>query len=349
MRGTALVAALLVMATVPGAIAAPAEEAGPSVLVTLTKLEKGGLPRIVTAYGRAEPDPSARHMVTAPAAAVVGAISVRAGQKVAAGSPLVLLEPSPATAAAFKQAQSAVGVAADLTRRTRALVAQHLATAQQLAAAAKTEADARAALAALEAEGAGGAQILRAPFPAIVIAVSTSAGAVVAQGAGLVELARPNAVVLRAGVVPGEAGAVRPGDPVAITPLGGGEDGDGRVVLRGAVVDPQTGLVPVVIAPPQGMLLPGESAQARIVAGEWHGYVVPHSAVLLDDNGAPYVVQAVHGVARRVPVHILGSDGPRDVVDGGLDPSAPLVLAGNYQLDDGMRIRLAPKDGKPGR
>jgi hypothetical protein len=43
-------------------------------------------------------------------------------------------------------------------------------------------------------------------------------------------------------------------------------------------------------------------------------------------------------IAKRVPVRILGATGDQDVVDGTLDASAPVVLAGNYQLKDGMKM-----------
>jgi hypothetical protein len=72
---------------------------------------------------------------------------------------------------------------------------------------------------------------------------------------------------------------------------------------------------------------------------------VPHQAILVDDQGAPYVVQAVDGGARQVPVQIVLSDGARDVIAGSLDPAAPLVLAGNYQLTNGMAIRDANAQG----
>jgi hypothetical protein len=40
-------------------------------------------------------------------------------------------------------------------------------------------------------------------------------------------------------------------------------------------------------------------------------------------------------------VTILLSAGARDVITGALDPEAALVLAGNYQLKDGMQVRIA--------
>jgi membrane fusion protein, multidrug efflux system len=351
--GSALlvVAALLVAATSVGHAAA--QDGGPSVLVRVAPLRRGSLPRFVTVYGQMEADPTARRTITAPTAAVVDSVDVRPGQSVAAGAPLLRLAPSPATAAAYAQALAALRVAEDLVGRTRALLGQHFATAQELAAAEKSRSDARATLAALDAEGAGGPQLLRAPFAGVVSAILTSPGAIVAEAAVLAELSRSGGVVLLAGAVPAAAAAIRPGDLAIITPLGGDAEipggGTGTVLLRGAVVDPQTGLVPVIITPPDGPFLAGEMAEARIVTGHIRGYLVPHAAILVNDEGAPYVVQAKNRVAHIVPVHILGSGPDMDVVAGPLDPSAALVLDGNYQLEDGMRVRLSGPTSAAGR
>ena len=59
----------------------------------------------------------------------------------------------------------------------------------------------------------------------------------------------------------------------------------------------------------------------------------------------PYVVQAVNMIARKVAVRVLGADEGADVIDGQLDIAAPVVLAGNHQLDDGMKVRLADPKG----
>lgn len=346
-RRLAILAAALLAAAAPQTIAAARGETKPSVLVQLTKLRKGSLPRIVTAYGRVAIDPAARHSIVAPVAAAVAEIHVRPGQEVAKGAALIRLQPSAATAAAYSQAVSAVRVASELVKRTRTLRGQHLATGQQLADAEKSQSDARAALAALKAEGAGGPQTLKAPFRAIVTAVPASPGALVAQGARLIDLARPEGLVLRVGVEPGRATAIQPGDAARVTPLGARDAVAGEVLLRSQVVDPATGLVPVEITLPPGSFLMGETAEADIVTGKAHGFVVPHQAILVGDSGAPYVVQAVNMVARKVPVEIVASRGNQDVVAGALDPAAPLVLAGNHQLADGMRVRTAhAEDGR---
>ncbi len=326
-----------------GATAVLAGAAPPSVAVQTTMLRKGSLPRIVTAYGIIGTGPAARQTIQAPIAAIIDRVHVKPGEQVAAQAPLLRLGPSPATAAAYAQAIAALRAAGEAAARTEALLAQHLATRQQLATAERSAADARAALAALRTEGAGGPQVLRAPFAAIVTTVSASPGAIVAPGAPLLELARPTELVLHAGAVPDEAIKIGTGDAANIMPLGERRSAAGRVVLVGSVVDARTGLVPVDVSLPAGRFFAGEMAEAEIVVGEARGYVVPHEAILVNDRGAPYVVQAIAGQAKRVLVHLVLSAGATDVISGPLNPNAPLVLAGNYQLTDGMKLRLDPR------
>jgi membrane fusion protein, multidrug efflux system len=315
--------------------------ANATVLVEQTALRKGSLPQALTAYGTVQADASARNMLMAPAAARVGAVYVRLGQEVAKGAPLLELVPTPPTASLYAQAVSALKVASDALRRTQQLLAEHLATRQQLADAEKSESDARAALAALKNEGAGGPTTLRTPFHAIVTALPIATNALVTEGTSLIDLAPPGNLVLLVGVVPAQAADIHVGDAVEVTPVGSAERHPGRVTMRGSIVDAATGLVPVQISLPHGTFFPGETAQAAITTGEVHGYVVPHPAILVDDSGDTYVVQTEKMVAKIVHVRVLGMHGDQDVIEGPLDPGAPVVLAGNHQLQDGMKVRLS--------
>lgn len=313
----------------------------PSVLVQLTSLHKGSLPRIVTAYGRVQGGASAKLTIMAPLPATVLGVDVRPGQTVGKDFPLIRLMPSPPTLASFSQTESALRVATDLVGRTRTMVAQHLATAQQLADAEKAKSDARATLDALKMQGADGPKSLRAPFQAIVTSVSTAPGSIVAEGSALIELAQPRGLLLQVGVVPREASAITDGDRATVTPIGGGAPLQGTVSLRGAVVQAGDGLVPVDITVPVDGLFVGEMAQAAITVGEVTGYAVPHEALLVNDQGQSYVVQSVNMTAKKVVVEVLGTNGDTDVIAGQLDPAAPIVLSGNHQLDDGMKMRVA--------
>ncbi len=335
----AVLAGFALAASAGSAMAAP-----PSVLVTETALTAGSLPMTVTAFGRVRA-PSVRvRTLTAPVAAMVAMVAVRPGQKVAAGAPLLRLAPDPQSSAAFAQAQAAVTAADSLVRHTERLAARFLATHQQVVEAERRQADAGAALHALVRQGAGGPRPVRAPVAGIVTALAVEPGAHVTAGSRLLTLAPGAGLVLGVGLVPHMARAVKRGDFVRIRPTGGGGSVSGRVVFRGALVDGD-GLVPVDIAVPAGALLPGQMAKAAIVTGMARGYVVPHAALLIGDDGHPYVVQAVAGVAKRVMVSVLASRDGRDVIAGDLDPAAPLVLSGNHQLGDGMRVRLAPASG----
>jgi RND family efflux transporter MFP subunit len=325
----------------PLARADDAPDSNSSVLVTLTRLQEGSLPHIVIGYGTVEPSAAGHKTIMAPVAAVVAEIDVRLGEEVPAGASLIRLAPSPATAASYTQAKSALSVAERLVASTRKLVAGHLATVQQLADAEKSESDARSTLQALDAVGASGSHIIRAPFRAIVTTLSTTPGAIVAEGTALLDLAAPQSLVLNVGVVPAQAAAIHANDTVAVRLIGGAQPVSAKVLVCGAVAEADTGLVPVEISLPPGGFLPGEMAQAAITTGAQSGYVVPHEAILVNDRGEPYVVQAVNGVAHKVPVQVLVADGAQDVISGKLDARAPLVLSGNYQLDDGMKVRLA--------
>ena len=339
MRTISVIGLGLLISGVGLAPAAAADQ--PSVLVTTTKVQIGSLPHTVSAYGIVQADPSARQAVMAPVSATVAKVSVRLGEEVTKGAPLIELIPNPQPRADYAKASSALRAADELVRHTRELLSLYLATRQQLVDAEKAQSDARAALVALKAQGADGPKTLIAPFHATVTKIEASTGTLVAEGSPLLELAPPNSLVLRVGVVPSQAAAIKPGDKATITPVGLDQHLDATVLLRGAVVDPADGLVPVEISLPANTLFPGQSAEAAIITRQIDGFVVPHEAILINNSGQPYVVQIVGGVAKLIPVRVLAADGARNVIAGAINPNAPLVLSGAYQLQNGMNVRLS--------
>jgi membrane fusion protein (multidrug efflux system) len=326
-------------------LASAADSAAPtvaaSVWVQTATLKQGSLPRTVVAYGVVQANPAAHNSLMAPLASTVAEVYVRVGQTVAKGEPLVELAPTPQTSAAYAAALSTARVAGDALTRTRQLRAESLATEPQVAAAEKANSDAHEALVALRTQGAAGPSMMRAPAAAVVTALTANTRAIVAEGAPLLELAQANGLVLVVGVVAEQAATIKVGDAAQVTAVGGAPTVSARVSMRGAAVDPINGLVPIEIALPASGLLSGESAQASITTGSVHGYVVPHEAVLVQDTGDTYVVQDVKGAAKTVPIKVLLPAGENDVIDGPLDATAPLILAGAYQLQDGMKVRYS--------
>ena len=330
--------------------AASTNAAPPSVLVTTIPLREGSLARTVTAYGAIQSSPSSVESMTAHANDTVKAVYIHPGDRVPAGAPLVALTPGALTIAAYKQAQSAMRNARMLVVRTRKLLAQHLATVQDLANAEKADADAQATLDALKTQGGDGRVTLHAPFAAVVTRLFVSSGASLAPGAPILELAGVEGLVLRVGVIPSDARRIRLGDPAQIVSLKAEPMQPGTVSRIAAATDPASGLIPVDITPSADHLFPGESAQAVITVGYARGYVVPHAAILMDDQGNPYVVQAAGAKARKVNVQIEATHGDEVAVRGsGLDARQALVLSGNYQLDDGMALRFADAGKGPAK
>jgi membrane fusion protein (multidrug efflux system) len=326
------------------ALADEPDEADAVALVTLADVAKGSLPVTVTAYGQVQPGDTAQQSLGAELSVRVSNVMVKAGEQVPAGTPLLTVVPSPESSAAYKQAKLALRLANEIVERDRSTAKLHLLTESELARAEKDLEAAKSDLEVLEEEGAAGPNTLKAPFEAIVMKVDSGPGSVVAQGAPLVELAKPDGLVLEVGVVAAQAASIVSGDEVTIAPLSGAEAMSGKVLAREVVVDSTTGLVPVQISFPLGKLLAGEMARAVITTGSADGYVVPHEAILVDDDGSNFLWQAVDMEAKKVKVHVVVAGGDKDVVSGKINAKAQIVLSGNKQLDDGTKMRVADND-----
>ena len=348
MKKPSLIALIAVCAAVLGPRPALADGGSAvRVAVNLIPLQKGSLPTSVTTYGRVVPSQKGREILSAPVATRLSGIDVRDGQMVNKGAPLLTLVPSPGTRSTYRQAALALRVARQLLARSRQLAAAHLETAAQLARDEKSEADAETTLQMLREEGANGPNTLTAPFDAVVLHIDAGSGSYVAQGTPVIELARPTELVFKTGVVPAQAAQIKIGNQATITPFSGSGTFHGKVVLRGSVVSTASGLVPVEISLPDGPLLTGEMGKVVINTGVKQGYIVPHDAVLLNTSGQTYIVQSIHDVATLVPVGVVTSKGDRDLVEGRLVAGAPVIGTGNYELENGTRIRAAGAHGGP--
>ena len=142
-----------------------------------------------------------------------------------------------------------------------------------------------------------------------------------------------------AGVDPSERDHVRPGQTARLTRLSGGPAIAARVLRIDGQLDPATHLIDVDLGFPAGGLLPGEAVKAEIASGTSAGWTVPHAAVVTDDDGA-HVFQIAGGHAKAVPVAIVQASATRDVVQGALDPTRPLIVEGAYQVEDGGAVRM---------
>ena len=274
-------------------------------------------------------------------------LAVVPGQIVRRGDPVAVIGTDPATVAAYTQAANAVGFAQRELKRQQELMKLQLATQSQVDAARKQVEDSQALLSAQARLGGAHASVtLSAPFDAVVAALPVAQGDRIVAGAPVVQLGPIAHARALLAIEPARSAGLKPGMTVTIKPLlDGAAPIDARLSEVGGMVDPKTQTVTAIAELPAGQaahLPAGTRVEAAIRLGEHEAWGVPRQAVLSDDQGG-YLFQAANGIARRVAVKVLGEDAQTYGVEGRLDPKLPVVVLGNYELRDGMRVREAAR------
>lgn len=299
----------------------------------------------VAAFGRLAAGSRHALSLSLPQAGRIVAIEVIAGQRVERGDVLLKLATAPASRSAYLQTQSAVKLARDDLARTERLQSEKLATNAQVDVARKTLADAKATLTAqAELGGAQGTTKLRAPEAGVITAVDVRSGQRIPAGTALVRLAPQSALAAQLGVAPADAAGIRTGMPVTIKPVyttTGAKLLSATVALVGAAVNPQTHLVDVVATLDGHAAVPvGSAVSARIETRQFKTWAVPRDA-LQDDSRGTFVYQIEHGEAHRVDVEVLAPAGSPIGVGGALDPRAPVITLGSYEISDGEPVTVS--------
>ncbi len=299
----------------------------------------------VAAFGQLAADTRNALALSLPQAGRVLATEAVAGQQVKRGDPLLKLETDPATRSTYLQARTAIKVAQDNLARTQRLHAEKLATNAELDAARKALTDARTALAAqAKLGGASAVTTLRAPADGVITTLDVRRGQRVAAGALLIQLAPTASLDAQLGVDPAAAVGLRPGMPVILRPVyatRGTAPLHGTVAMVGDAVDPQSHLVNVVATVATPVPLPaGTALSAVIETSPLKAWAVPRDALQSDARGS-YVLQLERGKAQRVDVKVLAPDGSPVGVTGKLDPHAPVITLGSYELSDGDAVKAA--------
>lgn len=307
----------------------------------------------VPAFGELAADSRGALALSVPQAVEILAIDVLPGHRVKRGEALLRYASDPLTRSAYLQAQTALRVARDDLARTERLHADKLATGAQLDAARKAVTDAQAALAAqAKLGGAQAVRALTAPADGVVTALAVQRGQRAAAGATLVEFAPEHALAAQLAVDPGAAAGVRAGMRVALRPVyaaPGAPPLAATVAQVGDAVNPQTREIDVVarLAAPT-TLAAGSALTATIETAAFSAWAVPRSALQSDAQG-DFVYQVERGKAHRVDVKVLAPQGSPVGVEGPLDPAAPVITAGSYEVGDGDPVRSAPAPGTSAR
>ncbi len=314
----------------------------PSALVETAPMRKEAVIFNLSGYGTAFSDPRSTVNFSLPRAGQIARLDVAAGQVVRRGATLFEFATDPGAANGYAQAESALQMAQSEFEHVNRLYARQLATNAQLAQAKKALSDAQSALHAQRTLGAGMArEAVKASFDGVVTALFAFPGDRLQAGKTVLQIARRSASTVRIGMQPEDAQKIKKGMSVRLYPVYDNTLNLAGVVsdIRG-VIDPQTHLVDVIVSvdsKEDTVLLPGMTLRGEVEIPAGEAWVVPRSAVLTDERGA-YLFQDDAGRARRVSV-IATENGAMTAIRGKFDPGLPVIVLGNYELQDGMRLR----------
>ncbi|MEW5791153.1 MAG: efflux RND transporter periplasmic adaptor subunit [Pseudomonadota bacterium] len=316
--------------------------AAPSVLSRLAPASTQTIQESLTAYGTVEYAPEHGQTVDVQGEGLLRRVFVAAGQTVHRGDPLIELENTANARLERRNAEIDVEFASKDVKRLRDLRARQLATNAEVQTAEQALAKAQAVLANIRKRlGASPVRTLRAEMDGVVEQVMLRAGEIAAPGTPLLRLAQGNRLRVRFGVEPEDIDRIRAGMPVRVQALYAGATpvtGAVREIYR--QVDPKTRLAEVVVPLAGGPgLLANAMVRGEIILSQTQALTVPRSAVLYQ-QGRPYVFVARQGRAWQRWVRIGQDTGRVIEIRAGLRPGERVVMLGNYELQNGMALRL---------
>jgi RND family efflux transporter MFP subunit len=320
----------------------PQTPAAPSVLIETATPRQQVLKHTVQGYGTVATSEDAVIGVSFLHPGQISRLGVRPGEVVKAGAVLLELSTDPSATQGYQTAVAALDFAKRDLARTNTLLAQHLATNAQLAAAQKAVEDAMMAVDVQRKLGNDRkTEVITAPFNGYVTALSVALGDRVQPSTTVLKLARTDRVQVTVGLQPEDAARVQTGMAAEVVPI---FTPDSRLsgVVRGATgtINPATKRLDVwvEIAAGEQELVPGTAVSVAIVLEQHTGWVVPRDAVLRDGKG-DYIFQVTGSKAKRTPVKTgIETDKYTEII-GPIDTKSPIVTVGNYELQDGMAVR----------
>ncbi len=319
----------------------------PLAIVQTVPVRRKQISREIAAYGTVLPAPAGVRILSVPFKAEILAIYVREGRRILRGENLFEVRPSPGEMLGIKTAGAAYKTAEKLLQKTEEQVRLKLATREDLIHARQAFEEAKFRLKSLEKRGIAERVVIHSPADGIVSHVLVKSGDRLSAGASILEVTPRGAVEVRLGGEPEDFPFIHPGYPVVITPVNrpGIHEISGTVRSVSRIINPSTRLLDVfVTVPPSSPLLLNEYVRGRIRMKTEEGLVVPRSAVLREgDQSFLFTVANHRAVKHQVSVGLENGD-EIEIMAKDLAPGGLVVTLGNYELKDGMAVRV---EGRP--
>lgn len=338
MRALALTLAVLLAGC--SSSAQDSAESNPVALVSTAEAAPGQVSATVALYGSADNGATDKHILAAPAEAVLVAVDAPVGTPIRQGQIVARLAASPTVQLDTSRTIAEVRAADQAYARAVRLRADGLGSNAEVDSARATAATAHATLASLSARTR--ALDLRSGASGYVESLGASPGDLVAAGAAVATIVKVGELRARFGVDPALAKRLVRGTLIRINPAGGATPFTVPIVSVDPVVDPQTRLASIFThIPAQTGIGPGEAltGEVSVGGGARPSLTVPYSA-LLNDGGQPFVYIVSQGIAHRREVVTGASSGAQVAILAGLKPGERVVTQGGTALEDGMKVRF---------
>ncbi|NNM59234.1 MAG: efflux RND transporter periplasmic adaptor subunit [Legionellales bacterium] len=315
----------------------------PSVLVKTAPMEQRNLSETIEGYGSVGVSSSQILTISLPSGGQVKSLFVAAGQKIKRGENLAVILTDPSSYFAYQQAVNALASNNKALKQVQELFDAKLATRAQLAAAQQAQLDAQSDLNSQIQKGANQIeQHINAPFDGIILTLNAAVGDRLAAGAPIFSISKFSAISVQLSIDPAESVFIQPHMPVLLTPLNLNVPGlTGEVGKVYGIIDPATQGVNVWVKLKKEnnkVLLPGTAVEGRIIIQSQKMWTVPRSAVLKDKWGY-YIFQVKLKKAYRVNVKMILADKDYIGISGSFATNSPVVIEGNYELDNEMAVR----------
>lgn len=317
-----------------------------SVSVKTTVVTTQPFVETLAAIGTVTPRAGHVALLSAPAPSRVAQVLVSTGQKVSAGTTLVVLEQS-SFRAAENSAAAAVNAAQRSYDRAQSLSEAGILPRKDFEQAAADLARARSDL--VEARRALQLSVLHSPISGVVTRMDAVLGASVDANQPLVEIADPRATDIVLNVTSTQAAAMAPGVKVDLRAgqTASGESlGIGTVIDIAGTVDTASRSVAVRVRAPttRRPLRIGETMFGEItLATRTNAITVPNDALVPEGDGFKVFVVDAAGVARVRGVTVGSRTETAAEIRAGLVGGETIVTYGAYGLEDGARVAAMKK------
>ena len=313
--------------------------------VQVVPIREAAIHRTAEAYGEVVPPPGGVETVSLPFDCQIVSLAVQEGQSASRGALLMTVTGSPdaklALVQARAQARSDQESYRQVDERHRLKLADDAALAQAKGAFEASE----ARLKSLESRGLTGVHSVTSPLDGTVLRLPFAKGAIVPAGASLAEVAGLDHPEVHLGVQPSDAPALRAGDPVTLELVGspGAAPIQGTLASVSPAINASTRLIDAYVILPHGSSPPlGAYVRGTFALASATGLVVPYAAVLPEgQEEVLYTVRNDRAVRHAVKL-AFETDKEALVSAPGLATGEPVVVSGNYELKDGMAVKVEP-------